>query len=122
MGQTVMNASSRACIQCHTADYEKMFDLWKREVGRELEQAIELEKEALSAFDQHKEELTKAKLTEAKDMLDEGRENLGIVRFGNGIHNSKYAIALLDSAISLFRDTIGYVKGEDLSEGAFQEE
>ena len=121
-GQTFMSASSRACVQCHSTDYEKMFGLWKREVGRELDQAVELEKEALKAFERHKAEFTQTKLREAKDMLDEGRENLGIVRSGNGIHNSKYAIALLDSAISLFKDTIGYMEGKDLSEGAFQEE
>ncbi len=121
-GQTVMMASARTCVQCHTKDYEKMLGLWKRELGREVEKAVELENEALKAFEQHKGELTQEKRLEAGRMLKEGRENLGIVRFGNGVHNAKYAVALLDSAISLFKDTIGYLEGKDLSEGAFREE
>jgi nitrate/TMAO reductase-like tetraheme cytochrome c subunit len=122
MGQTVMKASSRSCARCHNSDYEQMFGLWTREVSGELDKALRLEKEAADAFDKYKPNLARDKLDTADAMLRAGRENLGIVRFGNGIHNSKYAIELLDSAMTNFKDMIAIVEGKDLSEDYRQEE
>jgi hypothetical protein len=99
-----------------------MFGLWKRELGREIEKTQQLESEALEALKKHKTEVTAEKLKEADRMLQEGQENLGIVRFGNGIHNAKYAIALLDEAMVKFKDTISYMEGKGLSEGPIQAE
>jgi nitrate/TMAO reductase-like tetraheme cytochrome c subunit len=116
-GQTVMKASSRACIRCHNKDYEQMFGLWTREVSGELEKTSKLEKEAAEAFEKYKPKLSREKLDTAGGMLKAGRENLNIVRFGNGIHNSKYAIELLDSAITNFKDATAYLEGKDLGGG-----
>jgi len=43
-------------------------------------------------------------------MLKEGRENLNIVKFGNGVHNKKYSIMLIDAAINRFEDMIDYLE------------
>jgi hypothetical protein len=56
-------------------------------------------------------------LNTASAMLKTGRENLGIVRLGNGIHNAKYSIELLDSAMTNFKDMIAYLEGKDITEG-----
>ena len=37
-------------------------------------------------------------------MLAEGRGHLSMVRLGNGVHNKKYAIMLLDAALTSFED------------------
>ncbi len=116
-GQTVMKASSQACVRCHTKDYEQMFGLWKREVSGELERALRLEKEATEAFDKHKPQLEQEKLDTVRSLFRTGRENLDIVRFGNGIHNAKYSIELLDAAMTDFKDMIAYLEGKDISEG-----
>ncbi len=39
-----------------------------------------------------------------------GRENLNIVKFGNGVHNKKYSIMLIDAAITDFEDMIEYLE------------
>ena len=121
-GQTVMKASAKACVKCHSKDYEKMLGLWKRELEQEIEKTQKLEKEALETLAKFKPGLTPEKLKEASRMLREGREDLGIVRYGNGVHNSKYSIALLDAAMTKFKDMIGYLGGRNISEGIPQGE
>ena len=121
-GQKVMMASSKACVRCHNKDYEQMFGLWKREVSGELEKAVRMEKEAADALAKYKSQVDKEKLDMTSGMLKAGRENLRIVRVGNGIHNAKYAIELLDSAITNFKDMIAILEGKDLSESLIQEE
>jgi len=121
-GQTVMKASAKSCIKCHSEDYEKMFGMWEREVGQQVDKAQRLEKEALQALEKYRPGLTQEKLTEAGRMLKEGRENLNIVQFGKGIHNTKYSIALLDVAISSFKNMIGYLEGKETEEAPIQEE
>jgi len=65
---------------------------------------------------------TPSQIKEAEQRLKESRENLGIVQFGNGIHNPKYSIALLDSAIDGYKYTIGLLEGKDMSSEAVIEE
>jgi len=121
-GQTIMRASARTCVQCHAKDYENMLDLWKREVGREVERAERLEKEALDILAKQRAAISQEKLKEATRMIGAARENLAIVRFGNGVHNSKYSIALLDAAIVSFKNTISYLEGREMTEGIQREE
>ncbi|MCJ7595429.1 MAG: hypothetical protein MUO52_11735 [Desulfobacterales bacterium] len=70
----------------------------------------------------HRPAMSQEKLKEATQMIGAARENLGIVRFGNGVHNSKYSIALLDAAIVTFKNTISYLEGRDMTEGIQREE
>ena len=39
-------------------------------------------------------------------MIAKGDELLNIVRVGNGVHNKKYAITILDGVFGNFEDTI----------------
>jgi hypothetical protein len=121
-GQTVMRASANACVKCHSNDYERILTLWKKEVGEEVEKTQKLEKEALEALAKYKPEITREKLNVVSEMLREGRENLDIVQFGNGVHNPKYSIALLDVAMTRFKEMIDYLEGKDISEGMVQYE
>ena len=41
---------------------------------------------------------------------------MGIVQFGNGIHNAKYSMALLDATINSFETMIADLEGKDISE------
>jgi len=121
-GRQVMRATSRSCVSCHGADYEKMFGMWTRELTQELTRAQRMEREAIDALNKHKAELDREKLSTASQMLKEGRENLGIVKRANGIHNAKYSIALLDKAVTNFKDMIAFVEGKESDEGPFMEE
>jgi hypothetical protein len=73
---------------------------WKTELAKEIEDAKELQKEAEAALAKHKATLTPDKLAEYKQMLKQGREDFRIVLFGNGVHNKKYSMMLLDAAVA----------------------
>jgi hypothetical protein len=120
--QKVMKASSKTCVRCHNKDYEQMFGLWKREVSGELEKALTLEKEAAEALAKYKPQIDQEKLNTTTAMLRTGREYLGIVRFGNGIHNAKYSIELLDSAMTNFKEMIAYLEGKEITEDLIEQE
>ena len=102
-GQRVLKASDKICISCHTGRTTLLKD-WKDELEKEVKYTREVEQEAVQALKKAKPKLTKEKLAEAKKMLAEGRDHLNMVRFGNGVHNKKYAIMLLDAALTSFED------------------
>ena len=70
----------------------------------------QVEQEAREALADVKSKLTPAELNEAEKMLERGRENLNIVLFGNGVHNKKYSMLLIDAAITSFEDLIDYLE------------
>ena len=80
---------------------------WKAELTDESKYSKEIEQEALAAL--AKAELSEPRLAEARKMLSQGRENLNIVKFGNGVHNKKYSIMLIDAAITHFEEMIDYL-------------
>jgi hypothetical protein len=43
-------------------------------------------------------------------MLRNGQKNLHLVEYGGGVHNYKYSIVLLDSAMNNFEDLIDLLK------------
>ncbi len=87
-----------------------MLEDWKKELAEEIEYAQDVEKEALEALTTSKSKLSEAELAEAMKILNEGQESLNIVRYGNGVHNKKYSIMLLDAAITRFEDLIDYIE------------
>jgi hypothetical protein len=105
-GQTVMTGSAETCVACHTPGHKKMLDDWKRTLESEVRVVAEVEAEALEALKGAEGKLDEAKLKEAREMITTGRELLNIVRVGNGVHNKKYSIMILDEAIANFEDTI----------------
>jgi len=109
-GAKVMTASGKTCVRCHTKDHDKMLKDWKTEVAKNVKEAQEVEQEALEALAEHKAKLSTDKLAKAHDMLKQGREDLNIVQFGNGVHNKKYSIMLIDAAITRFEDMIDYLE------------
>jgi hypothetical protein len=104
--QIVMAASGKTCVHCHTKDHDKMVKDWKTDLHKGIKETIELEKETLELLSEKKAKLPKAKLAEARKMLTEGRDILEIIRFGNGVHNKKYSMFLLDAAITKYEDLL----------------
>jgi hypothetical protein len=105
-GQLVKTGSGETCVNCHTPEHSKMLDDWKQTLEREVEFIKEVETEALQALAAAEGKLDAAKLNEARETITVGQELLNIVQFGNGVHNKKYAIMILDEAITNFEDTI----------------
>jgi len=109
-GQMVLKASEKTCVMCHTKDHDKMFKDWKTELANEVKDTQEIEKEAVAVLEDETPKLAQAVITEAQTLLAEGRENLNIVVYGNGVHNKKYSIMLIDAAITAFEDMIDLVE------------
>jgi hypothetical protein len=105
-GQTVMRGSGKACADCHTEKDKQMLEDWKQTLSKELKFAKELEEEARQAIDAARGKVPDEKLKEAVALLEMGRENLHIVEYGNGVHNKKYSIMLLDAAMINFEDLV----------------
>jgi len=107
-GQIVLRASAKTCVRCHTKDHKKMLKDWKTELADEIKFGKEVEQEALAAL--AKAKLPEPKLAEARKMLNQGREILNIIKFGNGVHNKKYSIMLIDAAVTHFEDMIDFLE------------
>ncbi len=105
-GHNVRTASGDTCAACHTKQHIKMLGDWKKALVQEVADAEEVEAEALELLDELRNVLDKEQLSQAEIMITKGSELLNIVRVGNGVHNKKYAITILDGAFGNFEDTI----------------
>ena len=105
-GHDVRTAAGDTCAACHTKQHYKMLGDWEKQLVNEVEGAEEVETEARELLTELKDGLSKEILSQAESMIAKGSELLNIVRVGNGVHNKKYAITILDGAFGNFEDTI----------------
>ncbi len=111
-GESTLKASGKTCVSCHSKDHAKMLKGWIEEVSNEVKAAKELENEAMETITDLTGKAPAEKLAKAREMLKQGQDNLRIVEYGNGVHNRKYAMMLLDAAMNNFEDLV-----EDLEDG-----
>jgi nitrate/TMAO reductase-like tetraheme cytochrome c subunit len=112
-GHAVRTGAPETCAACHTPEHKKMLADWRKQVGNEIKGAQELELEAQEALEAAKQRgVAEETLSKAREMIVAGQKFLEVVRIGNGVHNKKYAITILDEAFVNFEDTI-----DMLSEG-----
>ena len=103
-GQTVLKASEKTCVSCHDKTYEKNLKEWKAELNDKIKSISQMEKEILKTLNNVKTRLSEDKLKEAMGQLKEAQEDLKIVQFGNGVHNKKFALILLDKSTERFKE------------------
>ena len=108
-GTPVLMASAKTCAGCHPGR-QKLLEDWKADLENMIKDTLEVQKEALDAMSAAKAKLAEPKLTEARNLLKEGQQNLKMVQFGNGVHNKKYALYLLDAAMIRFEDVLDYIE------------
>lgn len=101
-GVTVIKADTANCVACHTEDERNIAIKWKSDVSDVLEEAREIEQQARKAIDAAKGRVPKSTIKKAMTMLAEGQFNLTLVEAGGGVHNKKYAMLLLDTAVEKF--------------------
>ena len=111
-GQSVMIGSAETCAKCHTPEHRKMLEDWKQTLEREVKFVEEVETEALQALAAAEGKLDAATLREAGETIATGQELLNIVGIGNGVHNKKYSIMILDEALVNFEDSIDLLDSE----------
>jgi nitrate/TMAO reductase-like tetraheme cytochrome c subunit len=109
-GHATRTAAGETCVACHTEQHAEMLEDWRQLLDSEVAGAQEYETEVLALFEELKPELSAEKLGEAEQGLKNGRELLDIVRYGNGVHNKKYAIMILDEAFGNFDDAMGILE------------
>ena len=111
-GHAVRKGAPETCVACHTEEHRKMLQTWADQIDSEVEAVEEMELEVSEALLAAEAKLDEKSLSEVQAMLVEGREYLDIVRFGNGVHNKKYAIMILDEAFAQFEDALLIIEGE----------
>jgi nitrate/TMAO reductase-like tetraheme cytochrome c subunit len=115
-GEKVVHGTGKACAACHTERHEDMAQEWKDKTGKELLIAKEIENEALEAIKNAEKRVSAGELEKAIAMLTEGQKNMRIVEFGGGVHNKKYSIMLLDSAMNSFEEVVDLLLEEEAEE------
>lgn len=96
-GDQLVGASQQACVACHSADYAEMFAQWKNE----LESYTSDSEAQLKRMEERLERRVASGLPtpgEVTDRVNRARENIRLVRLGNGVHNRHYSLQLLDAA------------------------
>ncbi len=101
-GEDVKVASHDACVSCHTKRHEAMLKEWKEKIKTELDDLAEVEKEAIAAIEAAKKKGNSSKVQKAEALLKEGQDVVNIVRYGNGVHNKKYAVTIIDAGFGYF--------------------
>lgn len=105
-GHDVRTASGDTCAACHTQRHREMLHDWKETLESEIADVEEVEAEARTLLAELEYQLDKEQLDQVEAMLAKGEELVNIVRIGNGVHNKKYAIGILDGAFGNFEDSI----------------
>jgi nitrate/TMAO reductase-like tetraheme cytochrome c subunit len=111
-GHAVRTATGDTCAACHTPEHKKMLDDWQHTVVREVKDVEDVEKEAVNGLAAANGRLDEKDVKKIETMISEGRKFLDIVRFGNGVHNKKYSIMILDQAFGKFEDAIDFIESE----------
>ncbi len=120
-GEKVMKGTSKACVGCHTVRQESMVKEWKDTIRDEIQAVEEVKRKAEDAVNKTHHKVPEEMLLKAIVMLEKGQEFLNVVKYGNGIHNKKYSIMLIDFAHDSFEDTIELVHGEEMEMSAMEE-
>jgi len=109
-GHDVRTASGDTCAACHTEKHRDMLADWKETVASEVSDAEELETEVNELLHEVENDLNQEQLKRVNSMIAEGAGLLNIVRIGNGVHNRKYAITIIDEAFGKFEDAINLLE------------
>ena len=105
-GHETRTASGDTCVACHTEKHAQMLSKWDKTLKQEVSDAEEVELESFDQLETLRTSLSSDQIGEIEATLNKGRNMLNIVRYGNGVHNKKYAIMILDQAFGFFDEGI----------------
>jgi hypothetical protein len=105
-GEEVKVGNADACVSCHSKRHKSMLKEWKEKIKLELDDLAEVEKEAIEAIERAKSKGQKAKVQKAEEQLKKGQDTVNIVRYGNGVHNKKFAITIIDAGFGYFEEIL----------------
>ena len=106
-GHLVRTGSGEACVGCHTKNHNKMLENWGLSVEKNIKDVTEVADEAQQALMKAVDSGANTKVAaEAKNLIARGNQLVDVVRIGNGVHNKKYAIKIIDDAFGYFEEAI----------------
>ena len=106
-GRKVRRAEGKACVGCHDEkEKEKVAQQWKADVAEDLKAARALEKDVVAAIEEAKGTVAAANIRKMQALLKDAQGNLKIVDAGGGVHNKKFAMLLIDTAVKNFEDVL----------------
>ncbi len=105
-GHAVRTAAGDTCAACHTEQHKEMLDDWKNTLKDEVAGAEEFANEVHQLLVELGGGLNSEQLAQVEEVIGKGDELLGIVRVGNGVHNKKYAITILDGAFGNYEEAV----------------
>lgn len=118
-GRKVRRAEGKSCVECHgDKDKEKIATQWKTDVAEEIKSVRGLEKDVIAAMEEAKGKVAEAKIRKMQALLRNAQANLRIVDAGGGVHNKKYSILLIDTAVKDLEDVM---KGLEAAKQGTQE-
>ncbi|MBI4848237.1 MAG: NapC/NirT family cytochrome c [Nitrospirae bacterium] len=109
-GIKVKRGEEQTCADCHTERQKNLAKQWKEDVDEELMNARAVEKTAAQAIENARGKAPARSINKAVVLLKDGRENLTLVHAGGGVHNKKYSMLLLETAVEKFEEAIEEVK------------
>ncbi len=109
-GETVVRGAAKTCVDCHGPDHDKMLADWEKEVQGEVAFCKETEQRVKDLLEKARNQLSAEQISEFEALMEKGRKSLDIVEFGNGIHNKKYSIMLIDDALTSFETVLDEVE------------
>jgi len=102
----VKAGSARTCGGCHGEEEVRMVKKWKDFLKEEIESTEEIQREAMAAIKAGKPRFDKGVLSELNTKMAEGQKLINIVKLGNGVHNKKYSVEILDAAYARFEEVV----------------
>ena len=99
-GEEILRGSARSCVNCHTKDHDKILADWIQEVKTEVSFAKEEKARAEALMIEVRGQLNEEQITEFIKLLATGQKAFDLVEFGNGVHNKKYSIMLIDEGLN----------------------
>jgi len=94
-GEPLIKATATTCVACHADNYKALLDQWINEMSGRLKESVDGVDRLQKRIEQLKAK-GQAIPPKAQELADRARQNLLLVKSGNGIHNKNYALILLD--------------------------
>ena len=110
-GEVVFYADQRACVKCHTKEHARMLERWEKDLRTSFEAFNELQAEVKSEM--RKKGVSSKMKAKAGKILKAARSKLVMVKNGNGIHNKKYSLLLMNDAVISFEDWLDQLEGSE---------
>ncbi|MFQ6082643.1 MAG: cytochrome c3 family protein [Candidatus Aminicenantia bacterium] len=103
-GEKSLRAVKESCVICHGAGYDKMLDDWVSIMNKQIKfvEPYLLQAERLVK----KTKRTDIDYEKAVFLVQDARENFGLVRIGRAAHNVEYSVNLLKASLEQAREAL----------------